>query len=275
MHQFQGVGPVEETDDCGGQRCLVVHERAAQEAGSQALLTPSASMMMMSIYRLRRSWLFSECEYYLPPAFEVFVLGEVRDAFGGEDGGDAGAPEEVGSGGAEEAAELFEGEQLHFCEFVGDVRHLFQEAVRRVVGQDVVLVHIFPAPPVIDQPNYVIEHRFHLLQLAPTFPQTQYRPLHHALRLLVAVEEREQLVHDVRFAVFLGRLQLLLTAPQSSPLSSPQPPRPALARLRSSWDQAGCFCGLRLRRRAGFLRGERGNRGQGGREGKRPDEAGR
>lgn len=198
------------------------------------------------------------------------MLSEVGDAFGSEDGVDAGVPEEVGSGGAEEAAELLEGEQLHFCEFVGDVRHLLQEAGRRVIGQDVVLVHIFPAPPVIDQPDDVIEHRFHLLHLPPS-PQTRDRPLHRALRLLVAVEEREQLVHDVRLAVFLSRLQLLLAVPQSFPLRPPQSFRPA---LRSSRDQAGCFGGLRLRRGLGLLGAECGNGGEGGREGKRPHDAG-
>lgn len=134
------------------------------------------------------------------------MLGGVGDAFGGENGVDAGISEEVCSGDSEEEAELLQCEQLHFSQFLVDVGHLLDEVRGHVVGQDVLLVHIFPAPLIINQSNYAIENGFHLLQLLPRLIQTADGPLHHALRLLVAVEEGEELVHDIRFAVFLSRL---------------------------------------------------------------------
>lgn len=70
--------------------------------------------------------------------------------------------------------------------------------------EDVGLVDVLPAPPVVDQAHCAIEHGLNLLLVLRPAPQQPDRPLHHLLGLLVAVEERVQLVHNVGFAVLLG-----------------------------------------------------------------------
>lgn len=134
---------------------------------------------------------------YSSPAFEMFAFGEEGDPFGGEYGGGTDGVEEVAGGDPDEEAELFEGEEVDFCKFVVDVGEGVEEGVGSVVGEYIMLVDVLPASPVIYQSNYVIENGFNFIQVLLLLPQQHDRPLHHSLRLLVAVEERKQLIHDV------------------------------------------------------------------------------
>lgn len=145
-----------------------------------------------------------------PPAGEVLRFGEEGDPLGSEDGVEADVPDEVVGGDSEEEAELVEGDEVDFCKFVVDVGDVGEEAVGGVVVEDAGPVDVLSAPSVINQSNYVIENVFNLLQLALPLPQQPDRPLNHSLRLLVAVEERVQLIHDVRLAVLLRRLKFFL-----------------------------------------------------------------
>lgn len=117
----------------------------------------------------------------LPPPGQVLGFGEEADSLGSEDGIETDVADEVVGGDSEEEAELFESDEVDFCEFLEDVWNVGHEVLRTIVMQDVGLVDVLPASPVVDQSDYVIENVFNLLQLGLVLAQQPNRPLNYPL----------------------------------------------------------------------------------------------